>query len=61
MTVIDKIIDYENGVLTDEETAEMFQGLIDSGLVWQLQGSYGRTAKMLIQEGYCTLTAQKGD
>ncbi len=51
---IDQIIRYENGELDEEQTIEMFQQLIDTGLVWQLQGSYGRTAMNLIDEGFCT-------
>jgi hypothetical protein len=38
---------------SEEELAEGFQYLIDSGIVWQLQGSYGRTAKRLIEAGIC--------
>ena len=38
-----------------EETAA-WQYLIDTGLVWRLQGWYGRTAKRLIDDGYCTYT-----
>lgn len=47
------IMAYEGGELDDEHTIELFQHLIDSGLVWQLQGSYGRTAHALIEQGYC--------
>jgi len=39
----------------EEETAA-WQYLIDTGVVWQLQGWFGRTAKRLIDEGYCTYT-----
>lgn len=51
---IDKIIAYEQGELDDEQTIELFQELIDSGLCWQLQGSYGRMAQRLIDAGHCT-------
>jgi len=47
------IMAWEDGELDDESTIELFQHLIDSGLVWQLQGSYGRTAHNLIEQGYC--------
>lgn len=51
---VDQIIAYEQGELDEDQTVELFQGLIDSGLCWQLQGSYGRTADMLIRTGVCT-------
>lgn len=54
-TIVDFIIDYEAGSLTEEEVAEGFQHLIDSGIVWSLQGSYGRTAATLIEAGICRL------
>lgn len=54
MNQIDNIIAYENGDLTEEETIELFQHLVDTGLAWQLQGSYGRTARNLIELGLIT-------
>jgi hypothetical protein len=45
------IMRYEDGDMTEEEVITFFQALIDSGLVWQLQGSYGRTAQRLIDAG----------
>lgn len=54
MVDVGKIIDYENGELDEQETVEFFQGLINSGLAWTLQGSYGRTARALIDAGRCT-------
>ena len=54
MPHIDKIIAYEQGELDRDETIELFQELIDSGLAWELQGSYGRMAKRLIELGLCT-------
>ncbi len=53
MDQVDKIIAFEQGDLDFEATIELFQELIYSGLVWQLQGSYGRTARALIDEGLC--------
>lgn len=51
---IDRIIAYESGELDEEQVIELFQELINSGLCWQLQGSYGRTAQALIDAGHCT-------
>ena len=53
MDQVDKIMLFESGELDFEGIVELFQDLIDSGLVWQLQGSYGRVARSLIMDGYC--------
>lgn len=37
----------------EEEIIDAFQALIDSGVVWQLQGFYGRSAADLINAGLC--------
>lgn len=47
----DAIIAYENDKLNDEETLDLFQKLVDSGLAWQLQGSYGRMAQRFLDAG----------
>ena len=47
------IIAFEAGELDNEQAVEGFQHLIDTGLVWQLQGAYGRTAAVLIHSGEC--------
>lgn len=46
------IIAYESGDLDDDGFIELFQHLVNSGLAWQLQGSYGRTAASLIEAGH---------
>jgi hypothetical protein len=53
MDQIDKMIAYEQGELSDDDTVVLFQELIDSGLVWRLQGSYGRMAATLLEHGLC--------
>ena len=52
--MVDNIIKYENGSMTNEETIKFFQELIDSGMAWKLQGHYGRTAIHLLEVGLCT-------
>ncbi len=49
----DMIIKYEMGQLDDIKIISLFQELIDTGMAWRLQGHYGRTAKALIEAGYC--------
>jgi hypothetical protein len=52
--VVSFIMDLESGQITDEdEIITGFQNLIDFGIVWELQGSYGRTARTLIDAGLC--------
>ena len=51
--VVGFIMSYEGGELSEGEIIEGFQHLIDSGIVWKLQGSYGRLAHNLIYEGLC--------
>jgi len=51
MDITDKILDFESGQMTEEEIIEFFQELIDSGMAWSLQGTYGRMAQALIDQG----------
>jgi hypothetical protein len=43
-----------DGDVDEEKYLEAWQLLIDTGLVWQLQGTFGRQAKILIEAGECT-------
>lgn len=53
MVDVSMIMQYEDGELSDQETIDMFQAMIDDGTAWRLQGHYGRTAMALIKAGHC--------
>jgi hypothetical protein len=38
---------------SEEQVVEAWQHLIDTGVCWQLQGWFGRTATSLIEQGVC--------
>lgn len=52
MNLTDRIIQFENGTLDEEGTIGLFQELVNSGLAWSLQGSYGRIALALLKGGH---------
>lgn len=52
--VVEFTMAYESEELSEAEVIVGFQKLIDSGLAWKLQGSYGRQATRLIDQGLCT-------
>jgi hypothetical protein len=51
MDLVDKIMTYEAGGLDDAEVVELYQELHDTGILWELQGHYGRRASLMLQEG----------
>ena len=48
---VDKVIEYEAGEMSDEDTVSFYQELVNSGMAWTLQGHYGRMAMHLIESG----------
>jgi hypothetical protein len=51
MGIVDKIIAYEDGQMTDEQVVGLFSDLVKNGMAWTLQGTYGRMASTLIDRG----------
>ena len=49
---IDRMMEFESGMLNDAEIIEMFSDLIKSGASWSLQGHYGRFSSSLIEAGW---------
>ena len=49
---VGEIMDYENGSMPQDKMVDMFQRMHNSGMAYQLQGHYGRTAHALLQGGY---------
>lgn len=50
---LDAIMTIESATEQDETYIEAFQFLINNGVVWRLQGWYGRAAVGLIENGEC--------
>ena len=48
---LDKMMAWEDGTLGETETIALFQQLVNTGVAWQLQGSYGRAAANLLDHG----------
>ena len=50
----ERIVQYEQGELNQEQTIQLFQELVDSGLIMKLQGHYQRLAAQLLEAGLIT-------
>jgi hypothetical protein len=55
MTLYDRLISYEQNELQMEDTLELFQELLDTGIIFGLQGHYQRAASQLLQAGLITI------
>lgn len=54
------LIKFEQAELDQDGVATLFQDMIDTEEVWQLGGSYARTALQLIAMGLCHLHTKNG-
>ena len=45
----------------EDRIIEAWQHLIDTGVVWQLQGAFGRQAEAMIEAGLCAPAEAKYD
>lgn len=53
--IAEGVLGYENQ--TKEVQIKAWQHLVNTGLAWQLQGFFGRTARALIDDGIITEAA----
>ena len=51
MGIAGQLMAYESGELEEPEVIALFQFLLDSGMVYHLQGSYQRMAQQLLDAG----------
>ncbi len=49
--LVDQLIAYEEGQLSEDEEIALFQHLVETGTCWHLQGHYHRVAATLIEAG----------
>lgn len=49
--MVDDVMAWEDGSMSEAEETKFFQHLVDTGQAWTLQGMYGRRATELIREG----------
>jgi len=57
-SMVDKIIKFEQGLMSEVEKIYFFSQLIKTKMCWSLQGFYGRTAASYIQSG---IIGEKGE
>ena len=50
----ERIVQYEQGELDEQQTIQLFQELLDSGMIMHLQGHYVRFAAQLLEAGLIT-------
>jgi len=56
--LVDQLIAYEEGHITQDEAVAFFEHLVETGVCWQLSGHYQRVAATLIEAGLIKLPEQ---
>lgn len=56
--MIQEIISYESGEMSQDETIQFFAELVKTGFITAMQGHYQRTAQDLIEQG---IISEDGD
>ena len=56
--LVDQLIAYEEGQITQDEEVAFFERLVETGVCWQLSGHYQRVAATLIEAGLIKLPEQ---
>jgi hypothetical protein len=51
LQLVDRLIAYEEGQVSEDEEITLFQHLIDTGTCWHLSGHYQRVGATLIEAG----------
>jgi|32_taG_2_1085360.scaffolds.fasta_scaffold99844_1 hypothetical protein len=51
MNFLDRIVEYEDGSLEWDDVVSLFQDLLNTGFILNLQGHYQRTCQALINAG----------
>jgi hypothetical protein len=51
LQLVDQLIAYEEGQLTEDQEIAFFEHLVETGTCWQLQGHYQRVAGTFIEAG----------
>jgi hypothetical protein len=49
--LVDQLIAYEEGQITEDQEIAFFEHLVETGTCWQLPGHYQRVAATLIEAG----------
>ena len=56
--LVDQLIAYEEGQITQDEEVAFFERLVETGVCWQLSGHYQRVTATLIEAGLIKLPEQ---